>query len=63
MQRDHGYVQQHRARTHLNIGPAGAILRGLAGPLGSTANPPQTKPGRSIPRRNAQFARNTCLEM
>jgi hypothetical protein len=41
---------------------AWAILGGLGGPLGSSANHPQTKPSPSIPRHKAQFARIMCLE-
>jgi hypothetical protein len=43
------------------IGRTWAILGDLGGPLGSTAS--QTKPGGSIPRQMAQFAKEMCLEM
>jgi hypothetical protein len=42
---------------------AWAILGGLGSPLRSTANPPQSKSGGSIPGHMDQFARITCLEM
>jgi hypothetical protein len=40
-----------------------AILGGLVNPLGSTANPSQTKPGESIPAHMAKFAIFMCPEM
>jgi hypothetical protein len=49
--------------TMLKTSCSWVILRGYGGPLGSTVNPPQTEPGRSMPGQMGQFARITCLDM
>jgi hypothetical protein len=57
-----GSVQQYRITPCLNKLRLGYI-RMLGWAHGSTARPPQTKSGMSIPWHMAQFARITCLEM
>ncbi len=49
--------------TIFKIGFTWALSEGLGRPLGSAANPTQTKSGGSLSRHMAEFARITCLEI